>query len=339
MLDFKNYRSFILKNKKYSSFKKTFIIAEIGTNHNNNFNTCRKLIILSKRAGCDAVKFQLFRANFLVQKSNPAYNVLKKYELPLNWLPKISKICKEQNIFFACSPFYMDAIKILKSNGCQLLKIASPEIKNIPLVKSAIKSKLPLIISTGDTNFRDVSRVFKLIPKKSYNKTAFLHCVSEYPNSIKNINLNMINFLKKKFNKVSIGFSDHSMGTDMALAAVAGGASIIEKHITLSKKFVGPDHFFALESKELYELVKKIRNFENAFGLYEKRRLKDENTIYVSLVAKNNLSKNTKIKLNDIVCKRTLKKGIETHNIKKILKKKVKIDIKEDAMFDYKKLK
>ena len=322
--------SFLLKKKSYESFKRVLIIAEIGSNHDNNFIKCKKLISSAKQAGCDAVKFQLFRADKLVKTNSPAYKVLKKYELSEEWIKKISKFCKKIKILFGCSPFDLDAIKILKKYKCDFIKIASPEIKNLPLINQASKSNIPIIISTGDSSLKEILRAKKQIQQKNYQKTAFLHCISEYPAKVKNLNLNNINYLKKKLPKFCIGFSDHSLSEDTPVNAVATGAAIIEKHFTLFKKSKGPDHSFALEPDQLKKMVLKINNFIQSYGKHEKLRLKDENTIYISMVAAKLLKKNKKLSLSDINFKRTTKPGMDTINLKKILNKKIKKNIMKD---------
>ena len=179
----------------------------------------------------------------------------------MNFLKNGSKIktCSNQNILFACSPFDNNAIKLLKKNKCDILKIASPEIKNLFLLKETLKCKLPTIISTGDSDEVIVERALNIVKASniSKRKISFLHCTSEYPAKTENLNLKMIKYLRKKFKTIPIGFSDHSTGIESSLNAVAMGACIIEKHITISRKLRGPDHFFAIEPKELIEMVKK----------------------------------------------------------------------------------
>ena len=325
---------FKVKSEVFKSYGKTLVIAEIGSNHNNNFNLLKKLVKIAKKSGCDAVKFQLFKAEKLVQKNSNAYKILKKLELSDAWIPKIKKLCKKNNLLFACSPFDEQAIKILKKNNCDIIKIASPEIKNTYLIKKAIQTRIPVIISTGDSDKKIIDRVLnllKLLTVKS-KSLAFLHCTSEYPAKISNINLNMIKYLSGNLKKFAVGFSDHSLGIDASVAAVSMGACIIEKHITVSRKLKGPDHFFAIEPNELHELVRKIRNSEKYFGRFTKVRLKSENTIFICAFSKKSIKKNKVIKFNDIVFKRSLKKGIEIHNIKKIFNKKSKKNYYKDEM-------
>ena len=153
--------NFFVGKKRFISFKKILIIGEIGSNHDNNFQKCKKLIEKAAAIGCDAIKMQMFKADELISKSHPAYKVLKKYELKQSWLSRISKLCKKNNILFICSPFYKDAIPLLKKNNCDVIKIASPEIKNLPLIQETIKTNLPVIISTGDSDLNIINDALK----------------------------------------------------------------------------------------------------------------------------------------------------------------------------------
>jgi len=322
---------FKIKKNYYESYKKILVIAEIGSNHDNNFSKCEKLILSAKKAGCDAVKFQLFKADKLVPKNSLQYNFLKKLELSEEWIKKISKFCKKNKILFACSPFYLDAVNLLKKYKCDIIKIASPEIKNLPLINLASRSGIPVIISTGDSSLKEILEARKQIPKSNYKKTAFLHCVSEYPTKVQNLNLNNINYLSDKLKFFPIGFSDHSMGINASINAVSIGAAIIEKHITLNKSSKGPDHFFAIEPYELNEMVFKINNFVKSYGNYNKKRLKDENTIFISMSNSRKLIKNEPIKADDIIFARTLKQGLHSRYFKDIIKKRSKKIINEGA--------
>jgi len=303
---------FKVKKNKYSSFKKILKIAEIGCNHNNNFSQCKRLINIAKKTGFDAVKFQLFKADELVPKNTKGYKILSKYELTENWIRKISEYCKKKKKIFECSPFYKKAVDLLVKYKCDILKIGSPEIKNLPLLKYASKTKIPLIISTGDSSIKIIEDAKKKLNKKNKKNISFLHCISEYPTKIKNLNLLNINYLKNKLNGHQVGFSDHSLGIDACVNAVSLGASIIEKHITLSKRDLGPDHFFAIEPKECFEMINKINELILSLGNNEKKRLHDENTVYIKIFSKMNLRKGEKLSFNKVRFLRTLNnKGID----------------------------
>ena len=330
----KNFSNFKTKTDNFTSYKKVMIIAEIGSNHDNSLKKCKKLILDAKKAGCDGVKFQLFKAEKLVSKklNNKGFNLLKTLELKESWLPIISKYCRDNKILFICSPFYIEAVDLLIKNRCDIIKIASPEIKNISLIKKVIKSELPIIISTGDTNKQIIKTALGNLKINNYHKTAFLHCTSEYPCKFKNTNLlNLISLKEMVGKRISIGYSDHTVGIDASLIAVSMGANIIEKHITLNKKSKGPDHFFALDIKELKLMVNKIRDFEKMTGNFNKTRLKDENTVFINLFSNNKISKNTIIKKNDIICKRDYTNGINSINISSIIGKKINKTINNDT--------
>ena len=329
---------FKIKNKNYKSYKKIMIIAEIGSNHDNNLKKCKKLILEAKKVGCDGVKFQLFKADKLVSKkfNNKGYKILKKLELKESWIPILARFCKKNKILFICSPFYLEAIDLLLKYKCDIIKIASPEIKNIPLIKKSISTNLPLIISTGDTDLNLINKAVRCLKKKNYSKVGLLQCTSQYPCKKENTNLLNIKYLKKKIDsKISIGFSDHTLGTEASLIAVSMGANIIEKHITLNKKFKIPDHFFALEKKELKKMVSLIRDFEKYTGEFVKKRLLEENTVNISLFSSKKIFKNEKLTLKNVTYKRDLSKGIPAYNIKSILGKKIKLDLDEDEKITY----
>ncbi len=327
---------FNVGKKKFVSFKKILIVAEIGSNHDNDFTKCKKLIEKSARIGCDAIKMQMFKADELISIKHPAYKILKKYELKKSWLKNISKICKKNKILFMCSPFYKDAIPLLKKYKCDILKIASPEIKNLPLIKKSIASNLPIVISTGDSNLEIINDAIKLFKGFNKKKLAILHCTSEYPANLKNLNLYNINYLQKKFPDISIGFSDHSSDDQAACVASSLGVNIIEKHITLNKKSKGPDHAISMELNDFETMVNKIRNVKIILGNNKKKRLKDENTVYINIFSKNKLKKNKKIKLEDLICKRDFKNKIASKFLNKVLGKLPKKDIEKDTPLEWK---
>ena len=227
-------QKFKIKNKTFTSYRNVLIIGEIGSNHDGNFQKLKNLVLNAKKAGCDAVKFQLFKSDMLISKKHPAQTILKKNELKITWLKKIKKLCVKNNILFICSPFYLEAVDELKKIGCDGLKVASPEIKNIPLLKKIKKSNLPVIISTGDSNYQIIKRALTVFKGCKNENIAILHCISQYPAKERDINLNNIIYLKEKF-KINIGFSDHTLGSDASMMAVGMGVNIIEKHITLNK--------------------------------------------------------------------------------------------------------
>ena len=327
---------FNVGKKKFISHKKILIIAEIGSNHDNNFLKCKKLIEKAAAIGCDAIKMQMFKADELISSNHPAYKILKKYELNKSWLKPISKLCKKNGILFVCSPFYKGAIPLLKKNNCDIIKIASPEIKNIPLIEEAIKTNLPIIISSGDSNLKIINDAVTKFKKFDNKKLAILHCTSQYPASLKNLNLNNIKFLSKRFPKISIGFSDHSEDDQAAPIASSLGVNIIEKHITLNKRAKGPDHSISMKVDDFKIMIEKIRNVKTILGNKLKKRLKDENTVFINIFSRKKLVKGKKIKLNDLICKRDFKKNIPSKYLSRVIGKLPKEDIAEDQPLNWK---
>lgn len=327
---------FTVKKKKYKSNKKILIIAEIGSNHNNDFDLAIKLINAAIEAKCDAVKFQLFTADKIVQRKSPGWKVLKKLELNKSWIPKLKNYCVKNKILFSVSIFDLDGLKLVKSIGLDFYKIASPELEDYLLVKNISKLYMPTIISTGASKLSTISKTVELFRSSLHKNFALLHCISNYPTNDHELNLGMINSLKKSFG-VPIGFSDHGISIYPSIIAAASGASIIEKHITLDKKMSGPDHHFALEPQELKQMVMGIRVSEKAFKNSIKQPVSTNESLFRrKIVAKLDLKKNTKILMKYLISKRVRKEfGIKTFDIKKITGLKLTKNIKKDQEINW----
>ena len=255
--------------------KKVFIIAEAGINHNGNFSLAKKLISLSKKAGADAVKFQLFDTDsFINKKCLPlAYKRLKSLEFTTKKWKQIIAYSKKLKIKIFFSIFDTKSLMSLKQLKINLIKIPSGEINNFELLKNVSKTKKEVIISTGMSNEKDISNAIQILKK---NKLSVLHCVSEYPVNLKNNNLNYLKTLNKNNFLHGIGFSDHSKSTILPSIAVALGAKIIEKHITYNNNQKKGDHKMSLSFKKFKEMVTNIRNTEIALGLDKKIISKEE---------------------------------------------------------------
>ena len=201
---------------------KTKLILEVGSNHNGKINRCLKFIDLAKKLGCYSVKFQLFKINKLfssefLRKNKNIKNRIKT-ELPVNFIPIISKYCKKKNVKFSCTPFYLEAVDILKKH-VDFFKIASYELLWDDLLIKCAKTKKPVIISTGMANFNEVKRAYSILKKNGCKKISVLHCVSSYPANISSCNLNSIDFLKKKLN-CEVGWSDHTVNPLVIYSAI-----------------------------------------------------------------------------------------------------------------------
>ena len=303
--------------------KKTIIIAEAGVNHNGNINTAKKLIDAAADAKVDYVKFQTFKAKNIISKkaqkaeyqkkttnnSETQFEMLKKLELDAQAHKELIKYCQEKKIKFLSSAFDLDSIDFLHNLGIKLWKIPSGEITNLPYLRKIGKLKSKIVLSTGMSNLSDIEQAIQVFEKAGTmrNNITVLHCNSEYPTPFQDVNLNAMNTIKEAF-KVSVGYSDHTLGIEIPIAAVAIGASVIEKHFTLDKTLKGPDHKASLEPEELKLMVKSIRNIEKALGTGIKKLSKSEekniSIVRKSIVAAQNIKKGEIFTSKNITVKR-----------------------------------
>jgi len=258
-----------------------FIIAEAGVNHNGSIELAKKLIDVASETGADAVKFQTFKAEKLVSKNaqKAAYQkettdaqesqfaMIKKLELDLDTHKELMTYCREKEIMFLSTPFDLQSITMLNDLGLKIFKIPSGEITNLPYLRAIGALKKEVILSTGMATMDEVSAAFSVLveagtPKKNIT---ILHANTMYPTPMEDVNLRAMPNIGKTFD-VAFGYSDHTLGIEVDIAAVAMGASIIEKHFTLDKTMQGPDHKASLEPHELKAMVQGIRNIELALG-------------------------------------------------------------------------
>lgn len=302
---------------------KTTIVAEIGVNHNGSFNLAKRLIDVAKKSGADYVKFQTFQAGNLVcknakvtryqsrnlKKKISQFSLLKKLELSENDHKKIIKYCNNKKIMFLSSPFDLESLNLLFRLKIFDIKVASGEINNFIFLKRLAKKARKIFISTGMSTLNEVSRAIKILIKNGIKKAniTVLHCHTDYPTQLHDVNLFAMKSMKRKFN-INVGYSDHTTGNETAIAAVALGAQVIEKHITLNKKMKGPDHRASMEPKNFYNYVKAIRNVETLLGSHIKKpsksELKNKKFIRKSIVAKKNIKKGEVFSEFNTTCKR-----------------------------------
>lgn len=315
----------------FSKIKLPYIISEIGSNHNGNMNLCKKLIIQSKKAGANAVKFQYFTedglfSNSYFKKNQSIRKDIKKYSLNEKKINYIFKLCKKIKINLGFTPLGFTEIKILKNYNIDFFKIASMDCNNYSLIESVAKTRKPLIISTGLSTEKEISKA--VATAKKYNKNvALLHCVSLYPPKDTEVNLNRLKKLSK-FN-VTIGFSDHCIGIDQALASIPLGSKIIEKHFTTDKKLKGWDHSMSIDYKEMINLVKKSKKIYNSLGSEKILQIEPKNQIDLfrrSVVAEKNIKKGEYFSLENLGLKRP-GSGIPPEMINKIIGKKARLNI------------
>ena len=266
--------------------RKVLIIAEAGVNHDGNLEKAINLIDIAAEAGADFVKFQTYKSEKLVSKtaekanyqtinetikSDSQFELLKSLEIPLSWYPSLIKRCKEKEIEFLSTGFDEGSLKILQDLNISIFKIPSGEITNKPYLEYISKTDKKIILSTGMSNLDEVSMAIEILTSKGRKKEdiTVLHCNTEYPTPYEDVNLNAMVSMKEKFN-INVGYSDHTQGIEVPIAAVALGASVIEKHFTLDKKSIGPDHKASLNPNELKTMILSIRNIEKSLGTNSK---------------------------------------------------------------------
>ena len=300
-----------------------FIIAEAGVNHNGSAQLAKQLIDIAVDSGADAVKFQTFKTENLVSKnaqkanyqkqttnvSESQFDMIKKFEFGVGIHRELIAYCQEKNIMFLSTPFDHDSIDMLNNLGLEIFKIPSGEITNLPYLRSIGSLGKKVILSTGMANLQEVSDALNILidagtPKE--NMTV-LHANTMYPTPMEDVNLNAMLTIRKEFG-VAIGYSDHTLGVEVDIAAVAMGASCIEKHFTLDRVMDGPDHRASLEPEELKIMVRSIRNIEKALGSSDKKPSPSESvnidSARKSIVAKIDINKGDILDENNLCVKR-----------------------------------
>lgn len=342
-----------ISNKNIGPREPCFIVAEAGVNHNGEVRLAKKLIDVAKKAGADAVKFQVFKAENTVTRTaekaayqkrgtekGSQYKMLKKLELTESEFKQLADYAKTKKIIFLASAFDMKSVDLLDRLKVPAFKIPSGEITNFPLLKHIARKGKPIIMSTGMSNLGEVEEALKAIREEGVNDVILLHCVSDYPAKVEESNLRAMETLKRIFG-LPVGLSDHTLGITVPIAAVALGAAVIEKHFTLDKKLPGPDHKASLEPKELGEMVACIREVERALGNGIKKPIKSEEavkkTVRRSIVARVNIPKGTAIAEHMLNLKRP-GTGLEPKYLKKVVEKRAKKDIKADELITFEKL-
>ncbi|WP_424355975.1 N-acetylneuraminate synthase [Methanobacterium sp. MBAC-LM] len=342
-----------IADKTIGEYSKSFIIAEAGVNHNGSIEMAKKLVNAAKEAGADAVKFQTFKTKNLVTKNakkaeyqiknsgeESQYEMIKKLELSDSEFHEIAKYAESKGIIFLSSPFDIESVDLLDEMNIPAFKIASGEITNFPLLKHIAKKHRPVILSTGMSTIGEVEEALNLIEK--YNDDIILmHCLTNYPAKKEDANLNVIKTLEYTF-KRPVGFSDHTSGIEMSVAAVALGSCVIEKHFTLDKNLPGPDHKASLEPQELYEMVKAVRNVETGLGNGIKKPTNDEikikKLVRKSIVAKEDILKGSILTEEMLNIKRP-GTGIEPKYLDELVGRELIDDVKKDDLLKWNQLK
>ena len=287
---------------------KVYIIAEAGVNHNGSIELAKKMVDKAKDAGADCIKFQTFiseniasknavKAEYQKQQTNSNENqidMLKKLELSFNEFLELNEYCNKKDIEFLSTAFDLESIDFLNSIGLKRWKIPSGDITNLPYLIKIARLGKPVILSTGMSTMLDIKNAVSILKEKGSGEITILHCTTEYPTPYKDVNLNAMNTIKNEF-KVPVGYSDHTEGIEVPIAAVAMGATVIEKHFTLDRNMEGPDHKASLEPDELKLMVSSIRNIELAMGDGMKKpadsEIKNMTVARKSIVASKDISK------------------------------------------------
>jgi len=311
-----------------------FIIAEVGSNHDGSLETAKALIKIAKDARADAVKFQTFKAERKVSpKMLPRmFKTLKKHELKPEWHPELKAFADELGIIFLSTPFDEESVDLLDNIDVPAFKVSSGDLTHLPLLRHIAKKAKPMILSTGGANLAEVEEAIDTIKNEENEKIILLHCVMDYPAKTEDANIQAMITLRDAFH-LPAGYSDHSLGGLGPLAAVAMGASMIEKHFSLDRSLPGPDHPFALEPDELKQMIRDIRLLERALGDGIKRMTANERNIVPigrrSLVASRDIPEGTTLSREMIEILRPAK-GIAPKHLDLVLGRKAKIDIPED---------
>jgi N-acetylneuraminate synthase/N,N'-diacetyllegionaminate synthase len=331
--------------------RRTFIIAEAGVNHNGDLEFARRLVDLAADAGADAVKFQSFRADTLARRDAPKaeyqkvttgtsegqYEMLRRLELSEDAHRDLAERCRSANIEFMSTPFDEPSADLLERIGVRRYKIASGEITNLFLLRHIAGKRKPVILSTGMSSLADIEAALQALHSAGAQAVSLLHCVSDYPTRPEDVNLRVMQTLKAKF-KTPVGLSDHTQGTAVALAAVALGAEVIEKHVTLDRTLPGPDHQASLDPSGLREMIRGIREIEAALGSEEKTLTPGEaSTQRVarrSLVLRAELAAGTVLQAAHLTAKRP-GTGISPMELDRVVGRKLKRSMPADALVSW----
>ncbi|MDP3696588.1 MAG: N-acetylneuraminate synthase [Candidatus Taylorbacteria bacterium] len=324
-----------------------FIVAEAGVNHNGELKLAKKLIDVAAQAGVDAIKFQTFDPKTLVTKNaakakyqtndngrESQYEMLEKIMLPRKWHKELRNYAKKKGLIFLSTPFSKNDADFLIKLGVPAIKVSSSDANNIPYLTYIAAQNIPIILSTGMSDMEEIRESVKNILKMGNNKLIVLHCTTNYPTPFEEANIKAIPALAQEFGLI-IGFSDHTLGIEAPIAAVAIGAKIIEKHFTLDKKLPGPDHKASLEPEELKKMTRSIRNIEKALGNGKKIPFPSEkkisNAARKSIIAIQNIKRGQIITADYIDIKRP-GNGLSPKYYPEIIGAKAIKDIKADTL-------
>ena len=335
-----------MSNNIFRNISRPYFIGEISANHNGNFFVAKKIILLAKKYGVDAVKLQTYSPDTMTIPSNnnefkiknglwkgkTLWDLYEKAQTPFEWHKELFNYAKKLKITCFSTPFDESAVDLLESLNCPFYKIASFEMNHVPLIKRVAKTKKPIIISTGMANLKEIDLAYKTAKKNGAKEIILLYCVSNYPSKISDFNFNNIRILKERY-KCKVGFSDHSTDNKVVAAAIAAGAEVIEKHIALEGQKKGFDLAFSLKGKEIKDYVQVIKDTSLMMGKKYFFRNKSENhslQFRRSIYAVSNIKKGEKFTKKNI---RVIRPGfgIQPVYFEKLINKKSPLGIKSET--------
>lgn len=333
--------------------KKVFIIAEAGVNHNGDLRLAKKLIDVAAKSGADAVKFQTwkpgeitgkfaYKVNYLKKSTDDSesrYELSKRLALPYPAFRELQKHARKKGILFLSTPDGFESLNFLVDElRMPYIKVGSTEVTHLQFLKAIGSKRIPVILSTGLSTLAEVRKAIQALHHYGKIPLVVLHCTSEYPAPDKDMNIKAMQTMEKAFH-LPVGLSDHSTGSEAAIAAVAMGAVVVEKHFTLDKEMIGPDHRASLNPDELTGFVQSIRRIEKMIGHGIKKptlsEVKNMNGIRRSVVAKTFLKKGIRLKDEMLICKRP-GTGIQPEFLEALIGKTLKRDLLEDEPIHWK---
>jgi N,N'-diacetyllegionaminate synthase len=339
-------REFAIGGRMVGRGRPSYVIAEIGANHNRDLDVARELIDLAAEAGADAVKFQTYSGSRIYSSKTPKFAylasitdkspaaLLEEISLPREWQPSLAEYASERNIHFFSSPFDHEAVRELDDLDVPAMKIASFEIVDLPLIRAAAATGRPLLVSTGMSVLGEVEDAVRAAAEAGGTAVGLMQCASVYPAPADLINLRAMETMRAAFD-VPVGLSDHSTGIAIPIAAAALGAAFVEKHFTLDRTMTGPDHPFAIEPDELKAMVRGIREAEAALGDGRKAGPSPEEAEEMyrlgrrSLIAARSLPAGTVLERDMITVKRP-GFGIRPKYLELVVGRMLKVDVEED---------
>ncbi len=335
--------------------RRALIIAEAGVNHNGNLNLAYKMVDAAKNAGADIIKFQTGKPEEVISKFAPKADyqekatgknesqleMCKKVSLDYEDFIRLKVYCEKVGICFLSTPFDLKSIEFLENLNIGFWKIPSGEVTNLPYLIKIANTHRPIVMSTGMCNLEEIGTAIKILDKHGGGKISLLHCTTEYPVPYEDVNLKAMHTLREQFG-LEVGYSDHTQGIEVSIAAVAMGASIIEKHFTLDRNMEGPDHKASLQPDELEKMVRGIRHIENAIGTGDKRPARSE--IKNIEIARKSIVAACDIRAGEIFSEQNLTtkrpgNGISPMQWYKILGRKAKMDYIADELIAVNELK